>query len=196
MTTVYGSGPGWTIGRNDSQSFCGADGEIFRRLMLTVAASLQQLSTRPSGRGCYFCQIRSQRALRKAFKEGEEDPLLTWMPQAFASGTVKDVIDSYDTKSEFLVFMKAPEHAFIARVPFYREILNDGKLVSSVRSTLGIDGNSFLSNNLKICAWCHKKLSKVADKQQGGRCQICKCVVYCGKDCQRAHWPEHRKTCN
>ena len=28
------------------------------------------------------------------------------------------------------------------------------------------------------------------------RCSCCKLMVYCGKDCQKAHWPEHKILCN
>ena len=47
----------------------------------------------------------------------------------------------------------------------------------------------------------------VAEAAKGKRCAVCgaggklkKCsgchtVRYCGADCQRAHWPDHRRTC-
>lgn len=189
MTTIHGSGPDWTIHRNASRSFQGPDGEIFRGLVLTLAASLQK-QTRPPGRGCYLCQLRSQRALRKAFVRGEEDPMLIWLREADASGEAERVIRTYDTDEEFLVLVQAPDHGFIAQVPLHQVIYADGKPVQPVRSTVGVDSDSLVSNIFKVCAWCHKGSTKLF------RCQRCKCVVYCGKDCQKAHWSEHKKTCN
>ena len=33
------------------------------------------------------------------------------------------------------------------------------------------------------------------DGEKFSMCGLCKDVVYCSKDCQRAHWKEHKKTC-
>lgn len=38
------------------------------------------------------------------------------------------------------------------------------------------------------CACCHKVDSTL-------RCASCRCVYYCSKQCQRKHWPTHKKVC-
>ncbi|GAA5874443.1 hypothetical protein JCM16303_005856 [Sporobolomyces ruberrimus] len=41
------------------------------------------------------------------------------------------------------------------------------------------------------CGGCHKTFlpSKLS------RCSACKVVMYCGPECQRAHWPQHKSIC-
>ena len=39
------------------------------------------------------------------------------------------------------------------------------------------------------CRGCGKKESKML------RCSRCKSVYYCNTECQRAHWPSHKKIC-
>jgi hypothetical protein len=44
-----------------------------------------------------------------------------------------------------------------------------------------------------LCASCDKYEAIGGPKFP--ECARCKLVLYCGKDCQRNHWPEHRKMC-
>lgn len=44
------------------------------------------------------------------------------------------------------------------------------------------------SNPHQYCFVCHR-----AGVNQ--RCSKCSCIIYCGKDCQMAHWPFHKQTC-
>ena len=189
MTEVYGSGP-WTIPRSASRSFEGTDGEIFRRVMLLTAATLQS-QPRPSGRGCFFCQIRSQKALRKALVRGEEDPSIIWLSESDVPGdAAKRVIAAYDVNKKFALYMHAPEHGFVALVPLHAPIHDvDGKLISPVRVTNDYGVDNIVSNMFKVCAMCSKKPATLF------RCQKCKCVVYCDKGCQKAHWPKHKQVC-
>ena len=41
----------------------------------------------------------------------------------------------------------------------------------------------------KSCSWCGKK----SDTHK--KCRNCKCVWYCGKECQNKHWKEHKIEC-
>ena len=40
-----------------------------------------------------------------------------------------------------------------------------------------------------VCSWCGKK----SDTHK--KCRNCKCVWYCGKECQNRHWKEHKIEC-
>ena len=189
MTDVYGSGP-WTIPRDASRSFEGSDGETFRRVMLITAATLQS-QPRPPGRGCFFCQIRSQKALRKALVRGEEDPVVIWLSESDVPGdAARRAVAACDTNIEFALYMHAPEHAFVARVPLHAPIHDvDGRRISSVRVTNDYGVDHMMSNVFRVCAMCGNKPANLF------RCQKCKCVVYCDKHCQKTHWPVHKQVC-
>lgn len=50
--------------------------------------------------------------------------------------------------------------------------------------------NRFARSMLPCCAWCFKH---IPDKRM--LCGKCHIAVYCGVDCQKEHWNEHRKQC-
>lgn len=43
----------------------------------------------------------------------------------------------------------------------------------------------------KMCNHCLAVLSK----ETARKCGQCKSTVYCGRECQKSHWPEHKKHC-
>ncbi|TMW69149.1 hypothetical protein Poli38472_001305 [Pythium oligandrum] len=45
---------------------------------------------------------------------------------------------------------------------------------------------------LRRCAFCDKKAPKGGELK---RCTRCKCTFYCGAECQRGHWKEHKISC-
>jgi hypothetical protein len=49
------------------------------------------------------------------------------------------------------------------------------------------------------CVFCKKRIRKTEKEPgqwvRGRRCGKCVLVVYCGKECQAAHWPVHQKEC-
>ncbi|DBA01762.1 TPA: hypothetical protein N0F65_010172 [Lagenidium giganteum] len=45
---------------------------------------------------------------------------------------------------------------------------------------------------LRRCAKCDKKAPKGGELK---RCTRCKCTFYCGADCQRSHWKDHKLSC-
>ncbi|GLE02220.1 hypothetical protein PINS_up011058 [Pythium insidiosum] len=45
---------------------------------------------------------------------------------------------------------------------------------------------------LRRCAHCDKKAPKGSELK---RCTRCKCTFYCGAECQRAHWKDHKISC-
>jgi len=136
---------GWTIPPNASASFQGEDGERFRRLVLVVAATLQT-RWRPPGRGCFFTRISSQNALRRAVLR-EEHPMVVWLPEAdMPPSQTKNTAASYDLDKEFLYWVMAPKHNFLAHVPTHQPIYEcvGGEAVQPVRVTEGIDNNSLV----------------------------------------------------
>ncbi|KAK8070293.1 hypothetical protein PG994_006909 [Apiospora phragmitis] len=50
----------------------------------------------------------------------------------------------------------------------------------------------------KSCAQCHKA-EEVSDSEEGGSnlkpCLVCKSVLYCSRDCKKAHLKQHKKVC-
>jgi hypothetical protein len=57
----------------------------------------------------------------------------------------------------------------------------------SEQQTKDIDGSRPSLNN--CCLYCFKVLAKLQT------CSQCKTAVYCGAECQRGHWKEHKKSC-
>ena len=45
---------------------------------------------------------------------------------------------------------------------------------------------------LQVCAKCGAKEAAMA---QFKKCTMCKVTFYCGRECQKAHWKVHKKTC-
>lgn len=43
----------------------------------------------------------------------------------------------------------------------------------------------------KVCAQCGARPEGVQMLQ----CGVCKTVVYCSRECQKAHWPKHKAKC-
>ena len=49
----------------------------------------------------------------------------------------------------------------------------------------------------ETCSWCGQPPPRDAAGSAGRllRCSWCRAAFYCGKECQRAHWPAHRSGC-
>ena len=78
-----------------------------------MAATLQEIPRREE-RGCYYCLLRSKKALMDATKAGEEQPIISWMPADIVTAeTAKRVIATYDLEKEFVLWVSAPDHSFI-----------------------------------------------------------------------------------
>ena len=45
------------------------------------------------------------------------------------------------------------------------------------------------------CAVCAKSTAELAEGEKLRKCSKCETVHYCGADCQRADWKEHKKVC-
>jgi hypothetical protein len=48
---------------------------------------------------------------------------------------------------------------------------------------------SSIDTNSKVCHYCNKTVEKLL------KCSKCKRVKYCSKECQKAHWKDHKKDC-
>lgn len=55
-------------------------------------------------------------------------------------------------------------------------------------------GQKLSNKRNRICADCGT-IEEIGQQQQMMACARCKVTYYCSKDCQRRHWPEHKKTC-
>lgn len=45
------------------------------------------------------------------------------------------------------------------------------------------------ARNLRTCAFCARRTFNLS------KCSACKAVYYCDAECQKKHWPEHKKDC-
>ncbi len=63
----------------------------------------------------------------------------------------------------------------------------DPKLTLFIYNKEKNNSNNFLKKILHKCIVCYKN----ADQ----RCQRCKAVSYCGRECQIKDWPQHKKNC-
>ena len=139
--------------------------------------------------------------MRKAF-EAAEGPVVIWLkpetrlleqvPEARGDGYVtalKHAISTYDTEKVFLLWVLAPNNGCLLTVPLHDPIYSGDKPVQPVRFT--IDTESIVTEIVvRVCAWCSNRSGHLA------LCQRCRCVRYCDDVCQKAHWPQHKKTCN
>ncbi|KAI9007673.1 hypothetical protein DFJ74DRAFT_739638 [Hyaloraphidium curvatum] len=70
-----------------------------------------------------------------------------------------------------------------------------------VRKRLGLDGffgvpHQFDPEVRRFCSFCNVPNPPTVDGNgKFKRCQRCKAVVYCSKECQRLDWAEHRNAC-
>lgn len=70
---------------------------------------------------------------------------------------------------------------FFTRADLERRVLPDGEKLALMENP-----------ELRRCGFCDKKAAKGAELK---RCTRCKCTFYCGADCQRSHWKDHKINC-
>ena len=68
------------------------------------------------------------------------------------------------------------------------ETLAHQKHRQRVRDCENETGESIKDRDILLCAVCGQLSS-------GSKCGRCRVVSYCSKDCQRAHWPQHKQFC-
>lgn len=54
--------------------------------------------------------------------------------------------------------------------------------------TAAINGQRGFVDNIPVCSTC-------GEEKPGKKCSKCKVVQYCDRNCQRLHWPVHKKAC-
>uniref|UniRef100_K3WSB4 MYND-type domain-containing protein n=1 Tax=Globisporangium ultimum (strain ATCC 200006 / CBS 805.95 / DAOM BR144) TaxID=431595 RepID=K3WSB4_GLOUD len=70
---------------------------------------------------------------------------------------------------------------FFTRADLERRVLPSGETLALLENP-----------ELRRCGFCDKKAAKGAELK---RCTRCKCTFYCGAECQRAHWKDHKLNC-
>ena len=107
MPLVYNAGL-WTIIlathhlRDSSPSLQGDNGELFRKVVLVLAAGMQT-APKGQGRGCHCCPFRSDKALKDATKVGEEQPVV-WLPaDKVPCEQGQGVIPTYNMERDFVL---------------------------------------------------------------------------------------------
>ena len=68
----------------------------------------------------------------------------------------------------------------------------DAKGYSFVHDALKIPPDHNMIFDEKTCVTCMKAVPEVAKLKA---CKACRSVYYCSKECQRAHWPLHKREC-
>ena len=68
----------------------------------------------------------------------------------------------------------------------------DAKGYSFVHDALKIPPDHNMIFDEKTCVTCMKAVPEVAKLKS---CKACRSVYYCSKECQRAHWPLHKREC-
>ncbi|KAM4852101.1 putative protein MSS51 homolog, mitochondrial isoform 1-T1 [Thomomys bottae] len=53
-----------------------------------------------------------------------------------------------------------------------------------------------MEDTFRFCAHCRALPSGLSDSKVLRRCKRCRNVYYCGPECQRSDWPEHRRVCH
>lgn len=198
MSMVFSSDEQWTIKPGASASFTGPDGESFRKVVLMLAAGVQSYPEIPKQRGAFVSVLESGKEIRGALEVDKADPHMKWMD---ADGLNKiwgstgresslRLLHGYDLSSNALLWVCGKDHEFLAQIPLHRMIVDEfGKKVQAPRYSEIRDAGTMASAMTKCCANCFKRMDvrKICGK--------CHCVKYCSRECQKDHWPEHRKTC-
>ncbi|XP_053131745.1 putative protein MSS51 homolog, mitochondrial [Hemicordylus capensis] len=52
-----------------------------------------------------------------------------------------------------------------------------------------------MEDTFKFCVECKKLPESLPDPKSLRRCKRCQNIYYCGSECQRANWPNHKKFC-
>ena len=108
------------------------------------------------------------------------------LKRSMASGadlsTVKAIEDLSD--DDILRAIKLADAAKTALETFAPDIAREIERVSE-------EGGKDMS--LRKCACCNQTESALGDFKH---CSVCKQVAYCGRQCQLAHWKQHKKVCH
>ena len=84
----------------------------------------------------------------------------------------------------------------VKRIIIYERLLRggdeDAKGYSFVHDALKIPPDHKMNFDAKTCVTCMKAVPEVAKLKS---CKACRSVYYCSKECQRAHWPLHKREC-
>ncbi|EHB17478.1 Zinc finger MYND domain-containing protein 17 [Heterocephalus glaber] len=77
----------------------------------------------------------------------------------------------------------------------YKLVVDGGTPVSGFGFRCPQEMFQRLEDTFRFCAHCRALPSGLSDSKVLRHCKRCRNVYYCGPECQRSDWPEHRKVC-
>jgi len=98
----------------------------------------------------------------------------------------------YGTAQHNLAFALMQLGEYSEAIPRFEEALTIFKQIYGANHKRTLKIVNELTNAMRLAAYCIN-CNKVLTKQF--KCSRCKQVKYCGKECQIAHWPQHKTNC-
>jgi len=121
-------------------------------------------------------------------KSGDGPVLETWIKYLLKSSEIKEIPGNQDQ----LVMSMLKEFPYVES-HLFQQIVRTITTTSASASALTVliscvNGQHFASAEDELCGTCNEV--------GGKKCQNCKSVYYCNRECQKLNWSMHKKHCN